>query len=943
MGIFDFYYNYSKPSAPKTAGAASGAAVNRVVTSATSGYTNVKEDKLSQTINRYNEARDNSSPTSSTRSQEITGESGKSIQKLPEQPEATMQSNKPDEYRITYNASFPSPDLTMSKLRAYQKGVPIELSTTNILTGKVNRQIINPPLKLLMPQQQEPVNEPFYRGTSEQVGIATSKFFGGLKTFAARLPGGQTSLPYKAVTGFKFLFDDIPRFSVKFGEAIRLRGEEQLSFYKNPKAYVKRAVVEEEGAYQGKTDTRYQKLYAFGKEEVAPTIGIYGVFKFGGPLLRVGGKGIGILKSPEARGRLAEVFLPQKRILEKPDLSLLRVVERGNILPKGPERIFTLQTEKINPDVLAKVRELEGADTIRSLSTPALEIYGSKSKAITIPGFTPKTTFPDSYISKQTTAFIAGERIQVVGELVQKGKIMLRALKVEQPLSKTTLTVKKVELVGRGGIQVQKIAEGIKPAGQVELIGRDLKQVQLPRPGRALVGQPIEGTKPGIRNPFAFKAVTKTTELVAKERILPGIRIIGKSPKPTYELLFTKTRGEGIEMKFFPESYKTQKFTREGKVTQATTYEFKIPEVQAAKAAQDALGMKYKNRPKFAPTESKPLFRDIIQFEKLGERSKKTPLKFTNESIQSTEQKTIQERRLPVLKEKASEFPGIAKTEAKTKQLGILERMKSKFDDIGKKLETRMKSFEKTDSGSILRIKSSDMTSSKQIPIIIPISDTARKQIPIIKPITDASRKQVPIIIPISDTARKQIPIIKPISDTSQKQDIKQTQTQIQKQKEKPFFSFQQVPRTKPPGDIPRGGGGGEEPKPVKLRIPIKLDKLEFFEAATGKERRQGYDSFAKQSGLWIKVNKKPLTKNEAIALGAEVVDNTTSAQFKIKKSQQKPSGFGWGAFSSMKFSKSKKADAFIEKNKFRIDSMGEFEGITVKGWLAQRKGFFRR
>jgi len=30
--------------------------------------------------------------------------------------------------------------------------------------------------------------------------------------------------------------------------------------------------------------------------------------------------------------------------------------------------------------------------------------------------------------------------------------------------------------------------------------------------------------------------------------------------------------------------------------------------------------------------------------------------------------------------------------------------------------------------------------------------------------------------------------------------------------------------------------------------------------------------------------------------------------------------------------------NVFVEKNTFRIDSLGELKGITVKGWLARKK-----
>lgn len=100
------------------------------------------------------------------------------------------------------------------------------------------------------------------------------------------------------------------------------------------------------------------------------------------------------------------------------------------------------------------------------------------------------------------------------------------------------------------------------------------------------------------------------------------------------------------------------------------------------------------------------------------------------------------------------------------------------------------------------------------------------------------------------------------------------------------------------------------------------------------------YDVFAKSEGKFIKVNKQPLPENKALNLGADVVDNTASAQFKIKKTAKK--GKELDTFSFQKRNKfRKKGNAYIELIRDRIDTVGELQGITVKGWLAKRQGGF--
>jgi hypothetical protein len=106
-------------------------------------------------------------------------------------------------------------------------------------------------------------------------------------------------------------------------------------------------------------------------------------------------------------------------------------------------------------------------------------------------------------------------------------------------------------------------------------------------------------------------------------------------------------------------------------------------------------------------------------------------------------------------------------------------------------------------------------------------------------------------------------------------------------------------------------------------------------------QKQQGYDVLVREKGKFVKVNKKPKPFNRAWNLGASVTDNTSAATFKLEKSGMTdlPETFK-NQFLKQKFSE--KNGKYIEKNKHRIDTPGEIQGITVKGWLAQKTSIFK-
>ena len=127
---------------------------------------------------------------------------------------------------------------------------------------------------------------------------------------------------------------------------------------------------------------------------------------------------------------------------------------------------------------------------------------------------------------------------------------------------------------------------------------------------------------------------------------------------------------------------------------------------------------------------------------------------------------------------------------------------------------------------------------------------------------------------------------------------------------------------------------GGEKP-PRKRLMPTS--KKETAYNVYVKERTM-FKGKIKKPIHFKKQNEQPLTKSEALALGADITDNSPAISFKIKQTKGK-------AEKTMKLLKpwenikhkfNKKGNIYIEKNKHRIDSLGEVEGISLLGKKSQ-------
>ncbi len=108
----------------------------------------------------------------------------------------------------------------------------------------------------------------------------------------------------------------------------------------------------------------------------------------------------------------------------------------------------------------------------------------------------------------------------------------------------------------------------------------------------------------------------------------------------------------------------------------------------------------------------------------------------------------------------------------------------------------------------------------------------------------------------------------------------------------------------------------------------------------------QGFDVIIREKGKDTEFNKKQsFPRQRAKNIGANIVDNSSSASFRIRKSSQPiDSNIDDGLFSLERKFRSPKSKSklppkqFIERRRNRIDSAGELAGITAKGLIAKRK-----
>ena len=132
----------------------------------------------------------------------------------------------------------------------------------------------------------------------------------------------------------------------------------------------------------------------------------------------------------------------------------------------------------------------------------------------------------------------------------------------------------------------------------------------------------------------------------------------------------------------------------------------------------------------------------------------------------------------------------------------------------------------------------------------------------------------------------------------------------------------------------------GRPGKPPKRPMPPKLINLGLGGIVGPAASIDSFDVFVREGitrrDKFIKANAEPLPKNKALNLGADIVDNTTAAAFKIKKKGKTKQKDDISFLLDEKFRRPKgktklEKNVFVEENKHRIDSAGELLGIPFK------------
>lgn len=160
-------------------------------------------------------------------------------------------------------------------------------------------------------------------------------------------------------------------------------------------------------------------------------------------------------------------------------------------------------------------------------------------------------------------------------------------------------------------------------------------------------------------------------------------------------------------------------------------------------------------------------------------------------------------------------------------------------------------------------------------------------------------------------------------------------------------------------------------PKYIKQRPPIRpprvpgktippskppVKKIRFSRSQLKRYKKQkiqpSFNVFGKSGKKFVRLNKLPLTKLDALSRGSFAIDRTTSAQFKIVparkvkklgklRSEEKNyfarSGYKLREFRIKKGRAFKIKPKYIEKTRFRIDTSGEKKGLSIAKFLKQK------
>lgn len=147
-----------------------------------------------------------------------------------------------------------------------------------------------------------------------------------------------------------------------------------------------------------------------------------------------------------------------------------------------------------------------------------------------------------------------------------------------------------------------------------------------------------------------------------------------------------------------------------------------------------------------------------------------------------------------------------------------------------------------------------------------------------------------------------------------------------------------------------------KQPSPGIFRFDFPMEfnnKLgEEYEREGKITKGNSYDSYAyiestkPKKSYWLKLNKKPLTKSSAVSLSARFVDQNISAKGKIIKNKSKnpieikdnyyeQNKYKFREFQQRKGTRTKLPNSFIEKQKYRLDNLGERKTIQKEKKLS--------
>lgn len=205
--------------------------------------------------------------------------------------------------------------------------------------------------------------------------------------------------------------------------------------------------------------------------------------------------------------------------------------------------------------------------------------------------------------------------------------------------------------------------------------------------------------------------------------------------------------------------------------------------------------------------------------------------------------------------------------------------------------------------------------------------------------LTPAQKK---FILPIFEKAQVPGQLQSPIKISKQAKD--QIKKQISRQIKKTGKTSAQAKKP-----VVRQGKAVKQKVKTRSRATTKKVKKPVVVKKQKKDKKvkkyPGYFAYAFDRGKPVRINDKPVSMTVAKSLAAKAVENSTSATGYIRGTNKKAVKMTNGNFLKKNIKKFKigtqkkrKNRTFItEKNRYRINTVGEKKGITAKGWVASR------